>query len=334
MRLKTFTARDMTEAMALVRRDMGPDAVIVAVTTTARGNVEVRAAVDAPPQREPRRDARPDEEPPSRARHDASGTSGEDFLRAALRFHGAPDDIAESIVKLAGARDAEHVAPALARALEARFAFKPLPLAPERPVFLIGPPGSGKTSAAAKLAARATLSGLDVRLVAADVTRAAAPDQVRAYADVLKARFSHAEDAPSLAEIMRAIHPAEVAFIDGPPVNPFDIEELETTAELVRASGAEPVAVLDAAVQPLDLADAAATYTGLGCRRLIIAKCDAARRVGGALAALDAGLALAAISASPFIGGGLTPATSLRLARFFLDGADLETPVEGAPHAY
>jgi len=48
MRLKTYTAKDMTEAMSMVRREMGPDAVIVATTKTRRGNVEVRAAIDGP----------------------------------------------------------------------------------------------------------------------------------------------------------------------------------------------------------------------------------------------------------------------------------------------
>ena len=46
MRIRTFTAASMSEAMALVRREMGVDAIIISTRNNPRGNVEVRAAIE------------------------------------------------------------------------------------------------------------------------------------------------------------------------------------------------------------------------------------------------------------------------------------------------
>src|SRR5271155_1277419 len=48
MQLRTFIAADMREALGQVRREMGPDAVIVASQRAKGGGVMVRAAFDAP----------------------------------------------------------------------------------------------------------------------------------------------------------------------------------------------------------------------------------------------------------------------------------------------
>src|ERR1700743_221400 len=48
MQLRTFLAKDMREALATVRADMGPDAVIIASEKSKTGGVMVRAAIDRP----------------------------------------------------------------------------------------------------------------------------------------------------------------------------------------------------------------------------------------------------------------------------------------------
>ena len=44
MRLKTFAAQTLTQAMADVRREMGAEAVIIATSDGPNGGVQVRAA--------------------------------------------------------------------------------------------------------------------------------------------------------------------------------------------------------------------------------------------------------------------------------------------------
>ncbi|MEO6324912.1 MAG: signal recognition particle-docking protein FtsY [Thermoanaerobaculia bacterium] len=62
----------------------------------------------------------------------------------------------------------------------------PLPAGTPRVVLLVGVNGSGKTTTAAKLAARATAEGKSVVLAAADTFRAAAVEQLQIWADRIK----------------------------------------------------------------------------------------------------------------------------------------------------
>jgi flagellar biosynthesis protein FlhF len=314
MRLKTFTARDMAEAIELIRREMGPDAVIVASNRTGMGNFEVRAAVEGPAPLPTSSHDEDDAHPPRAPAGDLQA-----ICVRALFHHGVPDPLAVALAAHAARLDAAEPVAALARAMETRFAFQPLALAPHRPLLLVGAPGSGKTSAAARLASRATLGGATADLVCADPEREASRAQIEVYADVIGARAIELRSADELAAWARERDESRPAFVDTPAINPFDDEDVTRLDALVRASGGDPVLVFDAGAQPLDLADQAEVFAGLGCRRAIMTKCDVARRVGGALGVAEAGLALAGLTASPYVGSGITPATPLRLARLVLD---------------
>lgn len=316
MRLKTFTAKDMTEAMAMVRRDMGPDAVIVATTKSRRGNVEVRAAVDGPPANA--KIAPPEDIPPPRPVADVHR-----LCVRALFHHGVPDTIAVALAANAAQLERAEPVAALARALETWFTFLAPTTPADRPLMVVGAPGCGKTSAAARLAARAALSGAATDLVCADPDRESSRAQIEVYADVLDAHPIEAGGPQALAAWARHRDETRAAVIDTPSVNPFDDADVDMLAGLIQASGAEPVFVFDAGGQPMDLAEQAEVFAELGCRRAIMVKCDVARRVGAALAVANEGLALTAMSASPFVANGLTPATPLRLARLLLDSMDL-----------
>jgi flagellar biosynthesis protein FlhF len=316
MRLKTFTARDMAEAMELIRLDMGPDAVIVTSSRTRMGNFEVRAAVDGPAPPPPMEDEA-DAHPPRQPAVDLQAVC----VRA-LFHHGVPDPLAVALAAHAARLDTAEPVAALARALEARFAFQPLALAPHRPVLLVGAPGSGKTSATARLASRASLGGADAELICADPEREASRAQIEVYADVLGARRLELGSPEELATWAHERDESRPAFVDTPSINPFDDTEVAKINALVCASGGDPVFVFDAGAQPLDLADQAGVFAALGCRRAIMTRCDVARRIGGALAVAEAGLALSGLTASPYIGSGITPATPLRLARLVLDEAE------------
>ena len=101
-------------------------------------------------------------------------------------------------------------------------------------------------------------------------------------------------------------------LIDVAGLNPFDLDQLDDLAALADASDGEIVAVLDAGMTPGDAEDAAALFSSIGAGRVIATKLDIARRLGALLAFGEAGLAYAQISASPYIGDGLAPATALR----------------------
>lgn len=312
MRLKTFIAHDMTSAMAEVRRELGSDAIIVATTRSKNGDIEVRAAVDRPP---PHGYVRI---PDFARRAPPPGAT----IATALAYHAAPERLIHVLSQAADALEAVEPVAGLAQALEERFHFSGLAAIPARPLLLLGPPGCGKSATAAKIAARAALAGAEIDLVACDDIRAAAREQTRAYAQAIGADLIEATGPAGLARVMRARLEERVCLIDAPATNTFDLDELEAARALVQASGAEPVLVLDAMTNAADAGEIAGAFAALGCRRMLIAKADAAKRAGGVLAALDADLAFAGLAASPFVGAGIAPATPLRLARLLLDGVE------------
>jgi len=307
MRLKTFTAATMGEAMERVRQALGEEAVIISSQTVPNtGDVWVTAAIDHDDDDE---DFAPAQSPGSAA------------IIEALNEHGAPLGFIDRLldgVHASGANPAGAPEIALAGALEGRLRFAPVEDRPLRPVMLVGPPGTGKTVAAAKLAARARLAGLDCALISSDTARAGGTAQLAVFAQILKLELQTADGNIALAERTRAAA-GRATFIDSAAVNPFDPAEMGALAGAAAAAGAEPVLVLAAGGDALEAAEIGRAFAAVGAGRMIATRLDATRRHGGILAAASGALALAELGASPTIGDGLAPANAATLARILLD---------------
>ncbi len=314
MRLKTFTAASMGEAMEHVRQTLGEDAVIISSQTLpATGDVWVTAAID-----------QPDED------FDAKPSTGTAAIIQALNDHGAPIGFIDKILDGIPSDDAASPEIALATAFETRLRFAPIEEKLLRPIMLVGPPGSGKTVAAAKLAARARLDGRDCLLISTDTARVGGSARLAAFAQILKMELHTADAKAGLAEISRTAN-GRAAFIDSASVNPFDPAEMSELASAAAAGGAEPVLVMAAGSDALEAAEIARAFAAIGAVRMIAARLDTARRHGGILAATSAGLALAELGASPTIGDGLLPASAASLARTLL--AHIAVPPTALPQA-
>ena len=146
-----------------------------------------------------------------------------------------------------------------------------------------------------------------------------------AYADALDLPLECVTGPRELRSVLEGL-PAGPVLIDVAGLNPFDLDQLDDLAALADASDGEIVAVLDAGMTPGDAEDAAALFSSIGAGRVIATKLDIARRLGALLAFGEAGLAYAQISASPYIGDGLAPATALRLSRLLLEDPGEELP--------
>lgn len=326
MRLRTFTAPSIADAMAQVRRELGPDAIIIATQEQADGGVSIRAAAeegavlpskDSPALATKRREA-------ERMRARGDNADGLTRIARALAWHEVPDSAAEAIMDAAiSLEDGESTA-TLARALDARYAVHPVEINPARPILFAGAPGAGKSSAMARLAARAVSQGVNPLLVSTD-QRAGASAQMEAYARALHLDFETAPGAHEL-DLVLDLAAGRPVFVDTGAVNPFDLDALESLTYLAATADAEIIAVMEAGQIPADAEDAAALFTSIGAARVIFTRLDIARRMGALLAAGETGLSYAHIAASPFIGSGLAPATPLRLAR-----ALLEEPTEAGP---
>lgn len=331
MRLKTYTAASMAEAMSLVRKDMGLNAIIVATHQEAPGApVQVTAALEAPDRDDEvfagwgndRADQKGQAEA-GEARERASSEGGGGALRRDLDYHGVPADLAERLSRLGASYATDDAALALAGALDEAFAFSPLPdRPPARPIMLVGPPGAGKTIVSAKLMMRARRAERPLAGITTDTRRAGGVEQLQAFTAILGAELTPADAPTGLAAALQAAGEREV-YIDTAGVNPYDDDELEALRALVRAARAEPVLVLPAGGDPMEAADIARAFASVGARRLIATRLDMTRRFGGLLAAAAAGqMAFADVGISPFVADGLAAINPVSLARLLVPSPD------------
>jgi len=278
MHIKRFEASSLAEAVERVKRELGPDALVLSTRSLRRDRglfgllskpvVEVTAAVDRDARRaapgEPA--AAPEEVRPSEDRADADASWKqlrlsralveplEAELRslrselAALAARGGADDddrgnrdeLRRLLRELAAERRGtaaagpgcepllaaglapRHAAalaeaarqgpPAereaglreeLVRRLEARTAV-PRPDRDAPAALFVGAPGVGKTTSLAKLAARSDQRERGVELVTTDTFRIGAEEQLRTFADLLRAPFAAAVSPEDLARRARA----------------------------------------------------------------------------------------------------------------------------------
>ncbi len=81
----------------------------------------------------------------------------------------------------------------------------------------------------------------------------------------------------------------------------------------------EIVLVMAAGCYPLDAAELAQAYAGMGARRLLPTRIDIARRLGGILSAASAGrLAFTEVGIGANVAEGLAPLNAVSLARLLL----------------
>ena len=149
MRMKMFAAESFDAAKALIFAEMGDDAIILS-EREVEGGVEVRAAID--------KSTRMNDDPMFLSLDDKRPTAfrRENPLRQRVRdsllWHGAPTSFAERIAESAGMEAEQGTEPgdAMARGLSVFAKFDPLPAMPDSNIILVGPPGHGRTSVAAK----------------------------------------------------------------------------------------------------------------------------------------------------------------------------------------
>jgi flagellar biosynthesis protein FlhF len=316
MRFKSFSAPTMEEAIAQVRADLGDEAIIGSTYGGRRGRgVVVNAALDNPAaDLEFEKELARGDQASEAAEEDSDGA-----LSRVLEFHGLPSGLIRQCL-----RNAEDIASgdqvlSLASAVDALFNFQPLGKTSDRPVILVGAPGAGKTLMTAKIATRAVLAGLPVRVLTTDTVRAGAMTQLSAFTDILKTNLDTAATPTELRKKLSASENLGLTIIDSPGAGAFQAAEMADIHGFIDAVDAEPVFVLAAGGDPAEAAEAAQAFAALGAQRMIVTQVDLARRLGGVMAAANAAsLAFAGVSISPFVAQGVGSLNPVSLARLLL----------------
>ncbi len=327
MRLKTFTATTMTEAMQMVRKALGEEAIIVATKEEAGGKaVRVTAAVEPAFEIGPR-GLTEKEEWLQYDREMESGAVVEKLTEAMLR-HAVPDEIIDQVVSCASVMGLDEPGVALIAAIEHLFTFKPLPIAAvKKPLMLVGPPGSGKTLGVAKLAARGAMNGLNIGVISTDTIRAGGLEQLEAFTRLLDIKLKKAANAGELKALTDQMAEAhDQVIIDTSGLNPFHPEDVKILARLIVSVQARPVLALPGGIDADESGEMARVFSAIGVSEVLPTRIDIARRLGGILAAAHHGsLSLSDYSNTSMVAQGLAPLNPKTLSRLLMPSAFRDT---------
>ena len=327
MRLKSFYAANMKEAMQLVKDTLGEDAIIVSTKEQKGGGVQLTAAIeqsvdtfdDLPEPMNLMGDMAENE---SQDWFHEDGNDDEDqiveHLTDILFRHGVPEDVTDHIISCASIVGSAEPKAALIAALEHIYGYRPLPVKEyKKPIMLIGAPGTGKTLSTAKLATRGVMNNLKVTVITTDTVRAGGVEQLKAFTNILKAPLLKAETSEDLKIALLEAEAAnsDQIIIDTAGINPFDPDDMKRTAKMLTVGNIEPLLVMPAGGDSAESGEIARIFAALGARWILPSRLDIARRLGGLLeAAHQGGMSFADASHSSKVADGLLPLTPERLA--------------------
>lgn len=309
MRLKSFYAPSMAEAMNQVRDTLGDDAIIVNTREEKSGIVKITAAVE---KIEPKVKADPKEalkeKPVSNG--DLEIFSDEEISEAitdAMLKHRVPSSVSEKIIAVAMTIPGNSPRKVLSDTLQKIFEFKKAPTTSKaKHVMLVGPPGAGKTLMTAKMATHSVMNGEKPVVITTDIARAGGIEQLSAFLKILELPLQTANDARELKKIIANTDKDSEIIVDTGGLNPFDPQEMKFLAKLIKAGDFSPILVLPAGTDAEESAEIAMTFEVLGVKQLIPTRLDFARHLGGILSAAErTGLSFTEASHTPAVADGI-----------------------------
>ncbi len=296
MRLRVFEAPTLQQALAAMRRELGPDAVILGTREGPHGaRVTAARAVDEPP--------------PARLL-EVEPTAVAAALARYLGAHRLLESHRRRLLEAAEASGLAEAEAALAHALAQLGRFTAPDVAARGRWALVGPPGSGRTTLLARMAATARLAGTAVRTASLDLERAGVRARTEALLTPLGLGLEPVEAAVA--------GDAALVLVDTAGVDPFDGAALARLAATLERLRLAPLLVLPAAQDALDAFEIASNFRALGCEHALITRLDTVRRLGGVVGLLAAGPALVGATASPRLAHGIRPLTPAALARLLI----------------
>jgi flagellar biosynthesis protein FlhF len=190
-----------------------------------------------------------------------------------------------------------------------------------RVVALVGPTGVGKTTTAAKLAARFKLQqGLRVGLLTVDTYRIAAVEQLKTYADIIDLPLAVGRDPESARRAIDELGAVDLVLVDTAGRSPKDQPKIHELGELLAEVRPDEVhLVLSASTSQRSLRAAADQFAPARPDRLILTKLDEAESLGGLAAILGrADRPVSYLTTGQSVPDDIEEADRRRLARLIL----------------
>jgi flagellar biosynthesis protein FlhF len=351
MLLKTYRAPDLSSALAQAREEMGPDALVLG-TKEISGRLGLRA-VEVTVGAKRREPARPD---PTRHQVDRSLEAGPSRIEPAVRrdapwiaaaleallASGVSPDLAARFARIAsadltrgaaGRAESSLLASATVRGMEALVSFAPLP-SDARCVFVVGPPGCGKTTTAAKLAARTALSTRRrVFFAEADVEKVGSLEQAEIFARHMEAELARVDEPDDLLRAVADAGREGFVVVDTPGIASADIARRDRLSALRESMPEAPVVLLlpaglcrDQAARALD------AFASLRPTCVALSRVDDGERLGELVSAVaPTPLPLAFVTNGHRVPDDLASASAGSLALLLLRGGRRAAPEEARP---
>lgn len=184
-------------------------------------------------------------------------------------------------------------------------------------IALIGPSGAGKTSAAARIAARYGLGGSKPTLVlSADNQRVAASEQLRAYAAILGLHFEFAQSARALGQLLDEHRGYGLTLIDTPGFSSREMNQADDLAHLLASRASiQKHLVLPASARSADIDRIFSAYEIFRPTHLLFSRLDETTVFGPVLnVAMGRGLPVSFFSTGAKVPDDLTEANAGMIA--------------------
>lgn len=316
MKIKNFIAANMNEAMFLVRQELGPEAIILS-NQTVSGEIHLTAALEDRVDF----DFTADDSITKVATADFFDDS---LLRECLTYHNVAEKVQQDLLstcrQISHNRNLKDDRQILTAGLNSLFKYVPLFDQKHTVKMFMGTPGSGKSTAIAKVATQAKIKKINTVIISTDNVRAGANKQLEAFAKILELDFIFHKDAKSLFKFLQnEAGNYGLILIDTPGINPFVPAEVDKVAAISEVAKGEKILTLDAGRLVEEAVESAEIFSRLGARVLLPTRLDLTRRIGGVLtvaACCDYAFSTASVNAS--IANGLAPVTAQSLARLIL----------------